>query len=219
MCMERRASNQILLTVAKESQRCISPGLALTVSEAGGNRWKSFRAEQCLPKASPRISTILQWVWSQQTLLLRAARLPNFQQVAVVALLSVPSPALCPSWSLWGEREQRCHCFSYQTGNTDQSVSLPGRKAVIRHSACRMMCSRAPSSPARQRSTSMLLGPEGFPPSDCGRGQLCNSPGYFGKTLVACCPADTQPAAGEVELAAGWEHWRERETDGKSHLV
>lgn len=49
----------------------------------------------------------------------------------------------------------------------------------------------------------MPLGPEGFPLICCGWGQLCNSSCYFGKTLAASYPADTQPAAGEAELAAG----------------
>ena len=65
-------------------------------------------------------------------LLPKAAGLLNFQQVAVVALLLVPSPALCPScsaWSLWSSPEQRCCCFSYQTGNNDQTVFLPGRRS------------------------------------------------------------------------------------------
>jgi len=30
---------------------------------------------------------------------------------------------------------------------------------------------------------------------------------------MACCPADAQLGAGEAELAAMWELWRERERE------
>lgn len=141
-------------------------------------------------------------------LLPKAARLLNFQQVAVVALPLVPSPAL-PDPS--GAPQSRdVAAFPTKQVITTRAYFFPAEE-VIHPSACRKMCSRDPSSPAQEQNSSMPLGPGGFPHTGHGRGHLCNSSHYFGKTLAACCPADTQPAAGEAELAAGWECWRERD--------
>lgn len=84
------------------------------------------------------ILAILQWVWSLQTLFPKAARLLNFQQVAVMALPLVTSPALSAQPGLSGAPQSR-DVAAFPTKQVIMTRACFFQAEVIQPSASRMM--------------------------------------------------------------------------------